>query len=108
MSAQVLVVEDEPKIADLICKYLNLENFRFRHVTTGEQAIEADVINSVDLILPNLGKHIVNITVMMQSEQKDMNPFFSQGFVYSREDFRVVQISDVTNDDRDNIGSARY
>lgn len=33
-------VEDEPNLANLVCKYLNSEGFEVTHITTGEEALE--------------------------------------------------------------------
>lgn len=49
-------VEDEPNLANLVCKYLNSEGFEVTHITTGEEAL--DKINEsydlwiLDIMLP--------------------------------------------------------
>lgn len=54
MSDVILVVEDELRIADLVCKYLALERFEYVHAESGEEALA--VINSqhIDLVLLDL------------------------------------------------------
>jgi len=50
-SAEVLIVEDEPKLAELLQKYLAAAGYAARHVARGDQALEAVRERRPDLIL---------------------------------------------------------
>ena len=59
MSISILIVEDEIKIADVICKYLALEGFSSQHAETGRQALtlmekERFQLVILDVMLPDL------------------------------------------------------
>ena len=54
MPQRILVIEDQPKIAELICKYLNMEQFSFHHIVSGTVALKENLINHFDLILLDL------------------------------------------------------
>lgn len=51
MKANILVVEDERKISDLICKYLALEEMSYIQVYDGASALEAFVDFKPDLVI---------------------------------------------------------
>ncbi|HMW46759.1 MAG TPA: response regulator transcription factor [Cellvibrionaceae bacterium] len=51
MNKTILVAEDDTKIADIICKYLSLEDFSVRHVRTGLEALAAFNTTPPDLII---------------------------------------------------------
>jgi two-component system, OmpR family, response regulator BaeR len=58
-TAKILVVEDEAKISDLICKYLLLEGYDYAQVFDGVEALKnLDVLNPaliiLDVMLPGL------------------------------------------------------
>nr|WP_198982279.1 response regulator [Herbaspirillum sp. ASV7] len=50
-SAEILIVEDEPKLAELLQKYLAAAGYAARHVARGDQALEAVRERRPDLIL---------------------------------------------------------
>ncbi|MBV8625548.1 MAG: response regulator [Herbaspirillum sp.] len=50
-SAEILIVEDEPKLAELLQKYLAAAGYGARHVARGDQALEAVRERRPDLIL---------------------------------------------------------
>lgn len=54
MSDRILVVEDELRIADLICKYLALDNFDYVHAESGEAALTLINSQHIDLVLLDL------------------------------------------------------
>ncbi|ALU91695.1 response regulator [Herbaspirillum rubrisubalbicans] len=49
--ADILIVEDEPKLAELLQKYLALAGYTARHVARGDAALEAVRTQRPDLIL---------------------------------------------------------
>jgi len=51
MNQTILVVEDEVKIADLVCKYLELENFTAMQAHNGQQALEQYFCYKPDLVV---------------------------------------------------------
>lgn len=51
MSHSILVVEDEAKISDLICKYLALEGYAYHQAGTGLAAVASFEKNNPDLIV---------------------------------------------------------
>ena len=53
MPVRLLVVEDDPKIAEPLCTGLEREGFRVVHVDTGAAAVDA--AGQVDLVLLDLG-----------------------------------------------------
>ncbi|QNB09553.1 response regulator [Herbaspirillum frisingense] len=50
-SADILIVEDEPKLAELLQKYLAAAGYRSRHVARGDAVVEAVQQQRPDLIL---------------------------------------------------------
>ncbi|MET3432667.1 two-component system response regulator BaeR [Herbaspirillum seropedicae] len=50
-SADILIVEDEPKLAELLQKYLALAGYSARHVARGDAALDAVRAQRPDLIL---------------------------------------------------------
>ncbi|MGH3385595.1 MAG: response regulator transcription factor [Nocardioidaceae bacterium] len=59
MGRQVLVVEDDPTVAEVIATYLHAADFAVRHTTTGEQALlevadDAPDLVVLDLLLPGI------------------------------------------------------
>ena len=51
MSHAILVVEDEARLAQAICKYLHAEGYRTRTVENGAEAVNAAKVMNPDLIL---------------------------------------------------------
>lgn len=51
MHKTILVAEDDNKIADLICKYLSLEDFNVQPVRTGREALVSFNASAPDLII---------------------------------------------------------
>jgi len=51
MNKTILVAEDDTKIADIICKYLSLEDFSVQHVRTGLEALASFNLAAPDLII---------------------------------------------------------
>ena len=47
----ILVVEDDPEIADIVCAYLQRDGFRTLHVSNGEQALEVYARHSPSLVI---------------------------------------------------------
>ncbi len=67
MRGKILIIEDEPKIADILKLYMEKEDFRVCHVSTGAEALsslkkeEPDLI-ILDLILPDIeGEELCSI-----------------------------------------------
>lgn len=59
LTKKILVVEDEPKIADLIRRYLILDNYRYLHASSGSEGLnlcfnEAPDLVILDIMLPDL------------------------------------------------------
>lgn len=50
-SAEILIVEDEPKMADLLQKYLAAAGYHARHVARGDLAVDAVRAQRPDLVL---------------------------------------------------------
>lgn len=50
-SAEILIVEDEPKMADLLQKYLAVAGYSSRHVAHGDDAVPAVRAKRPDLVL---------------------------------------------------------
>lgn len=51
MKTKILVIEDEPKIADLIGKYLALEDYLYLHAASGAKGIDLFEAEHPDLII---------------------------------------------------------
>jgi len=70
VSSHVVIVEDEERIASLVCKYLSLEGYRYTHLNSGEDAVskikevEADLC-IMDVMLP----HTDGLTICQQLRQ---------------------------------------
>lgn len=55
MSAAILLVEDEPAIADTLVYALQREGFRVQHCLTGQAAVQASQQQSFDLFILDVG-----------------------------------------------------
>jgi two-component system response regulator RegX3 len=95
MQAEVLIIEDEPQIAELISLYLKKEGIKTRHRTTGEEGLELlkqavfDLV-ILDINLPGIDgfevlqeirkiKNLPVIIVSARQEDEDMIMGFGVG-----------------------------
>ena len=99
MPKSILVAEDDTKIADLICKYLSLEDFIVQPVRTGREALAAfnarvpDLI-ILDVMLPELtGTEVCekirsqsNVPIIMISALSEDNDRLD-GFAHGTDDY---------------------
>ncbi len=99
MNKTILVAEDDTKIAEIICKYLSLEDFNVSQVRTGRQALAAFTATGADLIildvmLPELtGTQVCeqiraqsNVPVIMISALAD-DSHRLEGFAHGTDDY---------------------
>lgn len=99
MSKTILVAEDDTKIADLICKYLTLEDFQVAPARTGREALavfnaRAPDLIILDVMLPELTgtqvcEHIraqSNVPIIMISALADDHDRL-EGFAHGTDDY---------------------
>ena len=60
VAARVLIIEDDPNVADVVARYLRREGFRVQAVADGREGLDAALAELpdlvvLDLMLPSLG-----------------------------------------------------
>ena len=80
----VLIVEDEPRIAEPLMFALEREHFAVTHVTLGQQALDAVAGQAVDLVVLDVGLPDMNgFDVLKQLRQHSELPVL---FLTARQD----------------------
>ena len=75
MNERILVADDEPDIADLVCLYLQNENYETRVCYSGQEALEEIRREKPDLaILDIMMPGVSGLTVCREIRKKDTYP----------------------------------